>query len=552
MSPGRLSLTGANLDSFIWERAGRAVATGTLDLSANFEATGRSPAGLISALTGGGAINIHSGEVRYVNPSAVSLVIGSSDLGQQFTDDALNQEFTGYIDAGTMPFDEAEAAFSIAAGTVRVKSSAIDSAKAKAVGSAAVDLNAMTLDSDWTLTFDPSDTEVDGAVPQVGLVFRGPLNDPARTIDTLQFGSYLNIRQEERIQRILAEEEASRLEKDRFNRLKRKLREDADRRDREAREAAEAAARAEEERHAAAAAALEKLEAFHVNREILIETRAAAEVTASREATDRALTAKAAAEAAAKAAAETARSARAAAADAAKLAAERTAAAAAAAATAEKAAADRAAADRALAQAEAKADAAKAAAAASLEAASGKADADAVAKAAVQTAAADRAAAEKAAAEASAAADAAAAAAAKLDADAAAAARTAADKASAEKAGAAALAAAKAAVDAAGGVLGKATADRIAAEKSAAEAAAAAATASEEVDAAIAGGNAVAANKAAAEDALKAAADKAAAAAAGGLGRCRRRRLCQGCGKRGVGAEDRGGAASCGKDRSGA
>ena len=109
ISPGGFSLHGRRRSiPSSGSARGRPVATGTLDLSANFEATGRSPAGLVSALTGGGAIAIHQGEARYVNPSAASLVIGASDLGQQFTDDALERNFASYIDAGTLPFGEAE------------------------------------------------------------------------------------------------------------------------------------------------------------------------------------------------------------------------------------------------------------------------------------------------------------------------------------------------------------------------------------------------------------------------------------------------------------
>ena len=65
---GRFDLKGAALESFVWQRDGRSVATGTLDLSANFEATGRSPAGLVSTVTGGGVLAVHDGEARYVNP----------------------------------------------------------------------------------------------------------------------------------------------------------------------------------------------------------------------------------------------------------------------------------------------------------------------------------------------------------------------------------------------------------------------------------------------------------------------------------------------------
>src|SRR6185369_10439084 len=174
-------------------------------------------------------------------------------------------------DAGTLPFGEAGGAFSIAAGTVRLKSLSIDADNTKTVGSAAVDLNQMTLDSDWTVVFDPGDNKVEGTVPQVGLVFRGPLAAPSRIVDVLQFGSYLNIRQEQRLQEILSTQEAVRQEKEHFNREKRKIREDEARLEREAREAL-----------AAQIDAAGVLEDFHARREADDEQRLAEELMASR------------------------------------------------------------------------------------------------------------------------------------------------------------------------------------------------------------------------------------------------------------------------------
>jgi hypothetical protein len=232
-----VTLSDAALESLVWRRAGRAVGTGTLDLSADFEAAGRSPTALISSLTGGGTIAIRDGEARYVNPQAARLVIRAADLGQEFTEEALLDAFTRQIDGGSLTFEAAEGAFSIAAGVARLKSLAIDSEGTRAVGDALIDLNDFTIDSDWTVSFEPGDDKVQAATPQVGIVFRGALDDPARIIDVLQFGSYLNIRQEERLLEILSQAESDRLEKDRLNRERRKLAEDADRREREAVEA---------------------------------------------------------------------------------------------------------------------------------------------------------------------------------------------------------------------------------------------------------------------------------------------------------------------------
>jgi uncharacterized protein involved in outer membrane biogenesis len=221
---GRFDLKGATLDRFIWQRNGRPVATGLLDLSADFAATGRSPAGLVATLSGGGALSISSGEVRYINPRSAALVVRASDLGQTFTVDALSSAFTGYIDAGNLPFGDASAAFDIASGTVRLKNMTLTGGRAEMVGGGIIDLGAMTLDSDWTLTLDSGVEKGNTGSPQVGLVFRGPLDAPGRTIDVLQFASFLNIRQTKRLEAILTEEEDARLEHDRFRRELREIR----------------------------------------------------------------------------------------------------------------------------------------------------------------------------------------------------------------------------------------------------------------------------------------------------------------------------------------
>ncbi len=265
----RFDLKGAALDSFVWQLDGRSVATGTLDLSANFEATGRSPAGLVSSATGGGVISISDGEARYVNPAAVRPLIRASDLGQQYSEDALRLSFTEAIDGGVLKFDQASSAFAITAGAVRVKNLNIRSANLTANGNAVIDFNTMALDSDWTLTFNPGDAKVQGTDPRAGVVFRGPIAAPSRSIDVLPLAAYLNMRQEARMLEIIAMEEATRAEKERLTQLVDKIQQDDARRARDARLAAEAEAR----RHAAAVAAASALENLHEARETVSEAR---------------------------------------------------------------------------------------------------------------------------------------------------------------------------------------------------------------------------------------------------------------------------------------
>ncbi len=264
---GRFDLKGAALESFVWQRDGRSVATGGLDLSANFEATGRSPAGLVSTMTGGGVIAVHDGTARYVNPNAVRQLVRASDLGQQYSEDALKISFGERIDADDLSFGETSGAFAIVAGAVRLKNLAVKTDGLAATGNAVVDFNTMTLDSDWSLTFDPVDNKVEGVEPKAGIVFRGPLTSPSRTLDVLPFAAYLNEREAARMNEIIALDLATRAEKERLARFARRLAEDADRRAEEARLAAEA----ESQRHEAEVAKAVALETLHVNREVGVE-----------------------------------------------------------------------------------------------------------------------------------------------------------------------------------------------------------------------------------------------------------------------------------------
>lgn len=270
---GQVSLTAAALESFVWRRDERAVATGLLDISASFEATGRSTAGLIASMTGGGIVSVSEGELRYVDLApAVQQIIRASDLGQEFTDDSLRLTLAEQIGANPLTVGEVGGAFTIAAGAARLRGMTLRGAGTDGTGNVVIDLNSKTLESDWTFAFDPGDDKVEGSDPRVGIVFRGPIAMPSRTIDALALGSYLNTRREARILEVIALEEASRAERARFDRLLAKLDQDKARAARLAQEAAERAERRRVLAIATAAAALQ----LHAQREIVTDERQAA------------------------------------------------------------------------------------------------------------------------------------------------------------------------------------------------------------------------------------------------------------------------------------
>jgi uncharacterized protein involved in outer membrane biogenesis len=260
---GRFNLTRAALEPLVWRVDGRPVATGILDLAANFEGTGRTPAGLVATATGGGTLTITGGEARYLHGAAVRPLIRASDLGQQYTEDALRQAVGQVIGADSLRFDRADAGFLIVGGAARLRGLTLRATGLEAIADGVVDLNTLSLESDWTVTFDPGDSKVQSVAPKVGLLFRGALDAPRRTIDVLPLSAYLNARQQARMLDIIALEEASRLERDRLTRLTRRLAEEDARRAAEAR----AAAAAEAQRKASAMAALSAIVRLHDSRD---------------------------------------------------------------------------------------------------------------------------------------------------------------------------------------------------------------------------------------------------------------------------------------------
>lgn len=269
---GQFNLTGAALDGLAWRRDDKPVITGGLDLSANFEATGKSPAALVASMTGGGVIALHNGIANNINPETVRSIVRLSDLGEPFSDAALQDAVASHIDTASLPFGETGAAFTIAGGTVRLSGMTARGADVKATGNASIDLSALTLTSEWTLDFNSAEPLAGGAAAKINLAFHGPLAAPVRSLDALPFNSYLSTRQAARMLDVIATEEADHAEHDRLQQQIVKIRDDTARAERQRQEAIDAARRKAE----AAASAIAKTAALHIDREIDADARTVA------------------------------------------------------------------------------------------------------------------------------------------------------------------------------------------------------------------------------------------------------------------------------------
>lgn len=228
---GRVKLDGADLRQLVWRPAGRAVASGGLDLFLEFDSMGRSISALVAGLNGGGTFSMADGAFQGLNPQAFSQVTRAADAGLELEDAKIRSVFENHMAAGSLPFNRVDGTLSLAGGQLSARNVVVDSARAEIFGSGELDLRTLDLDADFSVKIDPGEDAVTGADPQVGLLFKGPLEQPERSVDISPFTAYLTLRafeqEVERVETLQAEI----LERDRFFRELKHQREARVRRD---------------------------------------------------------------------------------------------------------------------------------------------------------------------------------------------------------------------------------------------------------------------------------------------------------------------------------
>lgn len=255
---GRVKLNGADLRQLVWKPGDRAVASGTMDLFLEFEGAGRSISAIVAGMNGGGTFSMERGDFRGLNPQAFPLVTRAADAGLELQDDRIRDVFVNHMSAGSLPFERVDGTLTLVGGRLSARNVVVDSARAEIFGSGEVDLRTYDLDADFSLKVDPGEDAVTGAEPQVGLLFEGPIEGPARRVDIAPFTAYLTLRafeqEVERVEKLQAEI----LERDRLVRELKRQRQARDRRVREAEAAALAAEELERLRLEEEARALEE------------------------------------------------------------------------------------------------------------------------------------------------------------------------------------------------------------------------------------------------------------------------------------------------------
>lgn len=199
---GQFQLKDADLQTMVWKRDGFAIAAGDLDLSASFEGAGKSMRAIIASLTGSGILETRGLEIEGLeNESLPQILSASDDESFALNNDSVSEMTARILSNGSFYADALTVPFTMAAGTIRMPNIVLEDAGASVRGGVRIDLVDEAVNARFDLEFDAEEDALSGSAPALGLIFLGPIAEPARTLDVTELNNYLSMRAYERERR---------------------------------------------------------------------------------------------------------------------------------------------------------------------------------------------------------------------------------------------------------------------------------------------------------------------------------------------------------------
>ncbi|OLB70713.1 MAG: hypothetical protein AUI16_24900 [Alphaproteobacteria bacterium 13_2_20CM_2_64_7] len=186
----QLRLVGANAGELLPEGS----LSGRLTLEATAEGTGMSPVALVGSLVGSGSFTLENGRVMRLDPAAFDAVIRAVDQGLPIDATRIRDRVDAALTRGGLGVALAEGAITISDGQARLSNPTVRAQRADLVAGGSVSLSDGALDARLTLfgaggSGAPADTR-----PEIGIVLKGPIETPKRTVDVAALASWLALR----------------------------------------------------------------------------------------------------------------------------------------------------------------------------------------------------------------------------------------------------------------------------------------------------------------------------------------------------------------------
>jgi uncharacterized protein involved in outer membrane biogenesis len=185
----QLRLVGANAAELLPEGS----LSGRLTVEATAEGTGMSPVALVGSLVGSGSFTLENGRVMRLDPAAFDAVTRAVDQGLPIDAARIRDRADAALTRGGLGIALAEGAITISDGQVRLNNPTVRAQRADLTAGGTVNLAEGALDARLTLfgagAGAPTDTR-----PEIGIVLKGPIETPKRTVDVAALASWLALR----------------------------------------------------------------------------------------------------------------------------------------------------------------------------------------------------------------------------------------------------------------------------------------------------------------------------------------------------------------------
>jgi AsmA family/AsmA-like C-terminal region len=193
ISHGHVALADADAATVL--QTDKKIIDARLTLKADFDSFGSSPAALVRAAHGSGAIALADAHIAGLDPAAFVAAMRAADQGTTIELAKIQPAVNAALASGHLAAPQGDAAMTITDGKINVANVTLPAQDGAALALAgALDLNSGAVDARVTLTAPPPAHALIRMRPELAVMFKGPLAAPARSLDVSTLTGWLTLR----------------------------------------------------------------------------------------------------------------------------------------------------------------------------------------------------------------------------------------------------------------------------------------------------------------------------------------------------------------------
>ena len=185
----------ADADAAIVLQTDKKTIDARLTLKADFDSFGSSPAALVRAAHGSGAIALADAHIAGLDPAAFVAAMHAADQSTAIELAKIQPAVNAALAGGHLAAPQGDAAMTITDGKVGVANATVPAQDGATLSfSGALDLNTGAVDARMTLAAPPPAHALIRMRPELAVMLKGPLAAPARSLDVSALTGWLTLR----------------------------------------------------------------------------------------------------------------------------------------------------------------------------------------------------------------------------------------------------------------------------------------------------------------------------------------------------------------------